>query len=357
MLPAMSATAALLTLALAGPGTAADGPALGREAGFNESDWSAIEAGRVVARALDTAARSEVLSIAGMAVPVETSRFLECVRDPGCLRSGEGVIEIGRVQAMPSAADFQTFHLEPQEVEQLGSCRVGKCMVRLSEAEIIRFRGEIDWSAPGHAAQAARVFREVLAAQAAAYVAGGDPALPVYRDKAAPVPVGARSVELLRQPSWAFDRAPELRRYLEGFPRVVASARAEGFLYWCKEAFWRKPVVAVNHVAIHETSDPTWRFVFAASKQLYASHYHEASLELMALATHGPSGRSYVLFHSRTKADVRPSGFNWLERRLLNRLVRRRLEARFEALRARLELPTRPARARSAAAMSGPPAP
>ena len=351
MLPALSATAALLTLALAGPGTAADGPALGREAGFDESDWSAIEAGRVVARALDTAGRSEVLSIAGMAVQVETARFLECVRDPGCLRSGEGVIEIGRVQAMPSAADFQAFHLEPQEVEQLGSCRVGKCMVRLSESDIGRFRGEIDWSSPGHASEAARVFREVLAAHAAAYVAGGNRDLPEYRDKVAPVPVGARLGDLLRQPNWVFARAPELLRYLEGFPHAE-SKRVDAFLFWCKEAFWRKPVVALNHVAIHEKADPAWRFVFVASKQLYASHYHEASLELMALATHGASGRSYVLFHSRTRADVRPSGFNWLERRLLSRLVRRRLEARFEAMRAGLEAATRPARARSAFAGS-----
>jgi hypothetical protein len=146
--------------------------------------------------------------------------------------------------------------------------------------------------------------------------------------------VGARFARLLRPPNWIFDRAPEARRLLEALPRDTAT---EPLIFWSNEKFWRKPVVAMSHVVLHDTADATWRFAVVASKQLYASHYHDASLELMAHATHAASGRSYVFLLTRTKADTRPGGFGWLERKLLNRLVRRRLEDRFEAMRARLQ--------------------
>jgi hypothetical protein len=345
-----------VAVALAGPaGVPNPSAALGREAGFTDAEWSALETRRIVAKVVETAERSEVLSLAALTVQASSSRFLDCARDPTCLRSGGDLIQLGRFQTTPSTVDLQALSLDTRDLEHLRSCRVGSCLVRLTAANIGRFNREVDWDSPLHPTQAERLFREVLAAHAAGYMVGGNQALPEYRDKKIPVPVGARLVGLLRQPNWVFDRVPELRQYLEEFPRADP-ATAEGFLHWSKEKFWRKTVVAMNHVTIYEKVDPTWRFAFVASKQLYASHYQEAALELMVFATNAGTGRSYLLFLGHTRADVRPGGFNWLERRLLQRLVRRRLESRFEAMRDRLEGASRstgPARAQSAAGGSG----
>jgi hypothetical protein len=314
------AAAAVLAAGLAG------------QAGFTDGEWSSIESGDVVARVLDSDDPSEVVSIAGMTVRATRERFLECVRDPVCLKSEAGLTQSGRIAAEPSAAEFQGLTLDDKEVEQLADCRVGRCLLRLGEDDIARFQAEVQWASPAHREQATRLFREILAAHAAACARRGNAALPVYRDKAVPASVGERLAALLARPSWIIDASPDLRAMLTGAPRGTG----ERFQFWSSERFWRKPLVAVNEVSIAGNDGAGQRSTFVATKQLYASHYHDAALELLAFATDEKSGRSYVLFFGRIRADVRPSGFGWIERKLVRRLVRRRLEDRFAAMRNRL---------------------
>lgn len=107
---------------------------------------------------------------------------------------------------------------------------------------------------------------------------------------------------------------------------------------WAKERFWRKVLVSLHHVTIADRSGRTEERVFVVSKQPYASHYFEASVEVMLFVRcPGDDERGWLMFLSRARTDIRPSGFTWLERLLLKRLVRGRLQGQLRGMRERLE--------------------
>ena len=76
-------------------------------------------------------------------------------------------------------------------------------------------------------------------------------------------------------------------------------------LYWQRERFWRKELVSLDHRALLREPDR----VLAATKQLWASHYHEASLSLAA-AFQEAEGVVFLLVND-TRADIRPGGSAW----------------------------------------------
>jgi hypothetical protein len=83
---------------------------------------------------------------------------------------------------------------------------------------------------------------------------------------------------------------------------------------------------------------PAGPYVVGAAKQIYANRYFESSVSVTTFAERAP----YLLYVSRTRADIRASGFNFLERLVLRRLVEGRLEAQFRWVRDRLEGRDRP---------------
>jgi hypothetical protein len=106
-------------------------------------------------------------------------------------------------------------------------------------------------------------------------------------------------------------------------------------MYWMREKFWRVSVLSLNHCTIVDRRSAGERMILATTKQLYASHYYEASLATTMFVAE--PGGSYLVTINRTRADIRRSGFTWIERVLLNRLVRRRLEAQVQVLKLALE--------------------
>src|SRR5262249_7228643 len=128
--------------------------------------------------------------------------------------------------------------------------------------------------------------------------------------------------------------APDLYTFLERFPESRPTS-VEDFLYWYKEKFWLLNVLSLNHAAIIDRPTTSGRLILLVSKQLYATHYYESSLGITGfIESRGPS---YLGFVTRTRPDIRRTGFTWLERALLKRLVKGRLEGQLKHLRARLE--------------------
>jgi hypothetical protein len=141
---------------------------------------------------------------------------------------------------------------------------------------------------------------------------------------------------LLERPWFVLADVPELRRYLLDFPRARPDA-AEDFVSWYEERAHRLSVIAVNHNTIYEKNDGNLSRIFVASKQLYASHYYESSVEVMAFVSSGGGDRGTLLFLGRARADIRPAGFHWFERVLLRRIVRWRLLSRLRDAKEKLE--------------------
>jgi hypothetical protein len=306
------------------------------EAVLTDADAQLLDAGGVVAKVLESPDHSEIVSFAALRVRADADRFLECMRDVHCLKANEDVLEVGRFGVTPSVRDLAGLTLDPRDRDYLSHCESGRCDVRLSDEAIERFRTGVDWSSPQSSVTAAALFRATLTELATAYLAKGNAALVQYHDNPRPVSVADSTTELLRRRLFVLDGAPELVTYLRDFPSASLTP-ADDFLYWYKERFWRKTAVCVNHVTVYDKGEGAARRVYVASEQLYATHYHESSLELHLFAEDATGESGTLVFLSRARADIRPGGFNWLERVIIHRLVRGRLENQFRLLRSRLE--------------------
>ena len=71
-------------------------------------------------------------------------------------------------------------------MDDLRTCRIGDCEIKLGEQALRRFRTEVDWRAP-NARSAANVLMQRLAFEdVTGYLEGGNERLAVYRDSSRP---------------------------------------------------------------------------------------------------------------------------------------------------------------------------
>jgi hypothetical protein len=129
---------------------------------------------------------------------------------------------------------------------------------------------------------------------------------------------------------------PDLRAYLLGFPTAQLS-NASSVLQWSHAIFGLKPVVSVTHFTTVRAGDsgPT----VLMSKQLYATHYFDASLGLTLLIDAGGSGggATYLLYLGRTRTGSLQSRWRWWARSLVASRSREGVERMLTATRRRVE--------------------
>ncbi len=309
----------------------------GQEAQLTPADLALVEKGGIAARVLGTGDKSEVLSIALMRVKAKSDRVKDRLRNVDSWRQYPWVMQIGAVGAAPAIADMQALTLDPGGVKDLSRCRVNKCDVRFSREAIERFRKEVDWKSPASADRANALFREILTAYLSSYLSRGNEALFLYENNDDPVRIHD-SLNTLFHRSPSLDAvAPDVRSHLAQFPKAGPEG-AQEVVYWMKERFWRVNVISLNHTTLVDRPTESGRLILAVTKQLYADHYFESSLNLTA-SMEPPGGGVYILSLNRTRADIRKTGFDWVERKLVNFLVKRRLESQFGQLRQALEAP------------------
>jgi hypothetical protein len=306
------------------------------EGSLTSLELAAVEKGGIVAKVIDTPDRSEVVSLAVMRVSTTPSRVRERFRNVESWRQDPWVLQVGRVGKVPSTPDLEALTLDPRDVNDLARCRVSDCDLRFPAEVIEQFRKKIDWSSSSHVARANALFRETLSDYTASYLSRGNAALFEYDNNDDPVRVVDGLRQLILRSRFLAEAAPDLHSYLERFP-TDRPPDAEDLVYWLKERFWLLNVLSLNHSTVVDRAAAGGRLIMAVSKQLYASHYYEASLSVTAYVEGPGGGGSYLFSLNRTRADIRPRGFNWWERLLVNRLVRRRLEAQFRHLRRCLE--------------------
>jgi hypothetical protein len=298
------------------------------------ADARALRQGRIVARVLEAADGAEVVTIAAVHVNATSEGFSACALQPSCLLGHDELHVAARVSAASAETDLAGFSLDPHDRQQLERCRVGKCSVRLSAAAIERFRSAVDWKGRDATLQATQLFRQMLAAVVRGYADSGDSALPAYEDDGRRVSVAQALATLFSRPLPPLALAPGLLQHMQGFP-TAPLATGQEYLCWRQERFWLQSLVTLEHVALQPTAAGQ---LIVAVKQLYASHYFEAALTVFAFEP-DPAGGGLLLEMSRVRADIRPSGFTWLERVLLNHLVRGRLVRHLDTLRTRLARP------------------
>ena len=300
LLPSILAAAALTICALARVGAADDPAALLRKyVRASEPELKRIERGEVITKTLESPEGREVSSFGVIRVSCTADVFAARVRDIERFKASEYVLQIGRFKPQPTIEDLASLTLDPGDREAMRTCRPGSCALRLPTAAIERFRTSIPWGTPAEIDAAAAAMRQFLVDEARTYLAGGSAALADYHDRSGTIPRALAFRNLLRPAPFEAEYQPELFKWLDEFPRVSADG-SDSFLYWSREKFGLKPVISMSHSVLRRRDG----VVAFGSKQLYASHYFEASLGMALFVAVPNTPYGYVTYLNRSRVDT-----------------------------------------------------
>jgi len=232
----------------------------------------------------------------------------------------------------PTMADVRDVAFDGSEYRDLRRCRPGDCVAKLPASEMSTFIGRIDWSASDAKARADQQLRDLLLRLVSEYAAGGNEAMVVYDDAAHAVRAGDVFAELLAQSTNLYASAPALERYLTTYP-ASRPPGARDYLYWAEDRLPRlRPTLTLGHVVVYAPPEAESTAAFVARKQLYASHYFEGALELLAVVDAAGSGAqpaAYLITVRRFRFDALPGGLLNIRGRVRSQMV--------DAMRADLE--------------------
>jgi hypothetical protein len=305
---------------------------------FAEAEVRSVDAGRIVTKQLPAADKPEIAAFGAVRVRADKAAALRRFREAGFLRHAPSVLESGRFSSPPSPGDLEGLSLEDADVEAARKCRPGDCALKLASSAIERVRDEVVGPLAEAKPKATALVRRMLVEYVTAYQTGGISALATYNDKEKPLEAPAEFRKLLAASPFLVEYVPEFHRYVEDYPRGRLDG-VEDFFYWTKDKFGPKPTISVYHVTLWQDPRSPGRTV-VCSKRIYASHYFQAGLDLVALVD-APSGQKgfYLMDLHRVRIDP-PTGM--LSGVLLGRIrggIETAVSERLEAARSLAEAP------------------
>jgi hypothetical protein len=307
---------------------------LSRELKFSPGDFADIARGKVVRRTLETRAANEIAVVGVIWINASMEASLDAFRDIARFKKGEGILQIGRFSDPPTLEDMAGLTVDDDDLDG-EACRVGNCSVRLPARELVRFRREIDWSAPGAKAQAGALFKQMVFDQVRAYWSGEGERIAQYDDDKRPIRPGPEFAGILANSPYLSELAPGLPEHLRDFP-ATRTPGYEDFLYWSKESLGiGAPFITVTHVTI---AHPVPGIGVITSKDVYSSRYIDSSLGITVASGPADGGGFALVYLNRTRANALRGGFRALRRAMVERLARSGIEESLKKVKARFEL-------------------
>jgi hypothetical protein len=257
---------------------------------LSEDEIERLTAGEPVTKLLDATVDYEVAVFGAEWIDAPTHDYVRAIEDIEQFEKGGSFQVTKRISDPPVLEDFTALNFTKEDMDDLKTCRVGNCKMKMAKDGIARFHKEIKWSKPNSINDAEALFRQLALESVMAYQRGGNAELAVYQDKHRPMSVAREFAAIVDEMSMLLQYQPSLRQYLLEYPNAQLS-NGTSFFYWQQVQFGLKPTVRINHVAISETADNT----VIASKLLYADHYFRAALELQALIPDPSRGPGFWL--------------------------------------------------------------
>ena len=275
---------------------------LRKHIGFARKDLDAVHGGEVVTKVLKTKEGSEIAVFGIARVETNLPTFFEIVKQVEAYQS-ENITKIGGISTPPVAADFNSLAFPAADVESFRKCRPGKCDIKVAAPTMERLKREVDWKAPNPGVRLNGIVRGMALSYMTAYMKGGNKALAVYHDKKKPLAAAEALEGVLQQSPYMVEYLPDLFRYMREYPDYPLDSVTDVF-YWAEESFGLKPTITLNHAVVHEPPEGDSGMVIV--KQLYASHYFQATVNLVALVKDTGAGAGethYLLRLDRSRAD------------------------------------------------------
>ncbi len=177
--------------------------------------------------------------------------------------------------------------------------------------------------------------REFLAAYTKRYVRSGNAALIEYADASPPRPLLSDLRLILERSAYLQRRWPTLFQAIGSFNGRLPEA-LDDFVYWSKEKVGPRSVVSVTHTIIRPARDGS---AAIATKQIYATHYVQASLGVTILLDGDAAAapRTRVIYVNRSRVDIFGGLLGGLKRPIVRSRAREGAERTLQRLRERME--------------------
>jgi hypothetical protein len=266
-----------------------------------------LTAGRPVSKLLPSDESKEVAVFGAVWIAAPVERYLAAVRDIERFESGDAFRVTKKLSSPPRIEDFAQLELPQDDIDDLRSCKVADCQLKLSAAGIEKIRAGVDWSRADARDQVNRLMRQAALDYVGGYLEGGNARLAVYRDSSRPTFVAREFAEMIGQQSALEEYLPDIRRYLLDFPKA-SLPDSESFLYWQEASFGLKPTIRINHLMTATMANGA----IVASKMIYASHYFWTALEIRALVRDPGRGQGFWLVTENRSRSDGLSGFTGL---------------------------------------------
>lgn len=311
-----------LLVAEATSGTSPEGPRafLATTFTLTHEEIGRIDAGHVVARTLSARDSREVATLGVVRIRATPEFYVEQLTDIVNFKRDEAVLQIGAFSTPPVLNDVAKLTVDAWDVGKLSECRVGDCGVQLPADAIERFRQDVDWRRDDAEQQASRVLQQTLVRYVTRYRHSGASGMQ-YADQGKPVDVDAEFRSLIDADAATWQHFANLRQYLLDYPTGMPGIT--DIFYWSKERVSRRNVVSVTHLAIaHMTGGPADYAI--ASRQIFGSHYFDASLGLTVLLQERTehAHAMYVVYLNRSRIDLFNGIFGGIARRIVTTKAR-----------------------------------
>ncbi len=307
---------------------------------LTDAEMAGLSQGRVLARMLKSKDKREVTGLGMIRINISQEEFLKRYRDIATFKQGPEVLQIGKFGNPAKIQDVQGLTLDPGDIEDLKSCKPGSCDLKLSTDMIDKLKASALSGADAHE-KSNTALRELLVAYVNDYVQRGDAALITYNDDKHPFSVADDFKSLLGDASLLQEYAPELARYVLGYPKTELPG-TESFIYWSKEKFGLKPVISITQVVIYQRDVGNRQELLVATKQLFADHYFDSSLG-MAILTQEPADSklpgNYLVYVNQTRADAIKGFLTGLRRSIVESKSLTTLKTSLKITKERLEKP------------------
>ena len=256
---------------------------------LSPQELATLGRGGTVARMLPTGDSDDVAVFGAVHVNIPRSIFADRQADVTRALRTPTRVQVQRFSEPAVATDVQALTISGDDLKELRGCRPGDCTFKLPATDMERFRTTMA-SAPDARSRVAAYAAQRMVEYVNEYRSRGNAAMLVFDDRGS-VRSSDALIALLRDSSYAFTVVPSLGQHLVDYPRSTLPGATE-VIFWSRDEMPHlRPVLRITHQTTFSPPDRA-DLTIVAAKQIYANHYFEAGLEVLAAVDRAPIGAS-----------------------------------------------------------------
>jgi len=274
----------------------------------------------------------EIAVLAAVPVNVDGDRVVAWMRRIEQLKKSAYVLGIRRFSDPPEIDDLTDLVLDDDDLSEIVTCRPDRCGLKLSAAEMTALTRAASDAGAGWKMALQHRFRQIVLERVNAYLATGETA--PYEDRGQVWPADAFA-RLVDHSVFLEEHVPGFAGYLRRGP-IPQLPDVESFVYWSQERLADKPIVRVTNVSILRSHEEGLPEVLVAGREIFSTHYINASLGFTALMRGDPGGSNYLVYLNRSDVDVLRGMFGGIVRWVMQRRLKAEAANVLQGLKARL---------------------